>query len=725
MATILIADDKGSNRQFLTTLFGYFGHRVLEAEDGAQALALARSELPDLVFTDVMMPVMDGLEMARQLRDDPALTTIPIIFYTATYPGSEFKRSAAELGVAQVISKPSEPQTILDAVARVLETAPSLLSSNPALLRISGAPQNRMSEEFIASIEDLGATVLRLNATIELGIGLTRERDPAALVKTFCRGAQDIFGAKYAACGMTGPNSGELAHLYVCGLPPDSYDMLRDAARQGTLFEWMLTEGHIDRRRALAGDLKRVGLPAQHPYIDSFLGIPIQGSDGIPGWLYLAEKFNHADFTDEDERLASTLAWQAGVAYQNAFLHSEDTRKTAELEAHAATLSVQIAERERAQQALGRSEDRFRSIVAAVSEGVLIVSLAGIVSEVNQAACAMFDCTADDLNGEDIGMISSNVPPYTQQHALELIAAAAETNGPQRFEWHCKAKNGRLFWAEVSIRVASISGQDTVIATVRDVTERKNSEDQLRQSQKMEAVGTLASGIAHDINNCLVPIISLSELMVGAFPTGSREQQCTTMIREAGRRIRDLVRRILVFSRHEEITIAPLDLASICTDSVALLRATLPASLELRSRLGSDEATVEGDAVQIQQILVNLCVNAADAIDGASGGVIELSLDRADLTEPLDALDGRIAPGPYHRLRVVDNGSGMDAETMTRIFEPFYTTKPPGKGTGLGLAMVHTMVKDHSGHLTLASRPGAGSTFEIYLPASSGAIEEC
>jgi len=476
--------------------------------------------------------------------------------------------------------------------------------SNKPATRLNAAPQNRLTEEFLASVDDLGATVLRLNATIELGIDLTREREPNLLVETFCRGAQDIIGAKYAACGMTGRDGHEIAYLHTCGLPADTADLLRDAASQRSLFRWMTESGSADRRRAIGGDIRRVGLPENHPWIDSFLGVPIHGSGDTPGWLYLAEKLTGDRFTDEDERLASTLAWQAGVAYQNAHLHEENARHRITLEGQAQTLATQISERERAEQ------------------------------------------TGAQL---------------------------------QR---------------------------------------------QLLLAQKTEALGTLAGGVAHDINNCLVPITSLTALMLETAQAGSRDQTCLELIKEAGDRIGDLVGRILVFSRREAAVNAPIDLAAIFRESVNLLRATLPATVDLRSQVAIDHAIIEGDAGQLQQILLNLCVNAADAI-GDAGGVIEISLDGIDLEQGLDAVDGRIAPGRYYRLRAADSGCGMDQATIARIFEPFYTTKEPGKGTGLGLAMVHTIVVSHSGHLRVESRPGAGTAFEIYLPTGEPPAREC
>jgi signal transduction histidine kinase len=258
----------------------------------------------------------------------------------------------------------------------------------------------------------------------------------------------------------------------------------------------------------------------------------------------------------------------------------------------------------------------------------------------------------------------------------------------------------------------------------RTERERIGLERQLLAAQKMAVLGTLAGGMAHDINNCLVPILSLTELLSEMVPAGSRERNCIAMIGGAGERIRDLVRRILVFSRREEVAHSPIDLAVILKESVKLLRAALPATIALRSRTEPDAAIIEGDAGQVQQVLLNLCVNAADAL-GDGGGVIEIALDTVDLEKALDAIDGTIAPGRYYRLRAADNGSGMDDAVVARIFEPLFTTKESGKRTGLGLAMVHRIVASHSGHLMVSSRLGAGTTFDIYLPVSARLTKEC
>jgi len=316
------------------------------------------------------------------------------------------------------------------------------------------------------------------------------------------------------------------------------------------------------------------------------------------------------------------------------------------------------------------------------------------------------------------------IHPEDQPLAMAGRATTAAGTAPAPFEYRIVRPDGevRHVYREWELIRDDAGNPAQLLGTVQDITERRQTEQQLRLAQKMEALGTLAGGMAHDINNCLVPILSLTELMLETVPAGS-QRNCVELIKDAGGRIRDLVRRILIFSRHDAVVRTPFDLRAVLAESIKLLRATLPATIDLRSRVGLNEAIVEGDSGQIGQILLNLCVNAADAI-GDRGGAIALSLDSVELGKPLDAVGGQIAPGSYFRLQAADTGCGMDEATIAHIFEPFYTTKAPGKGTGLGLAMVHTIVNSHSGHLRVSSCPGTGTTFGIYLPAVDGAAKE-
>jgi two-component system NtrC family sensor kinase len=248
----------------------------------------------------------------------------------------------------------------------------------------------------------------------------------------------------------------------------------------------------------------------------------------------------------------------------------------------------------------------------------------------------------------------------------------------------------------------------------REVAERKQLEAQLLQSQKMEAIGQLAGGIAHDFNNILGAILGNAEL-IKLMPPGSPESaECLEAILSASQRATDLVRQILAFSRRQEAKRQPLQLHLVVKEALKLLRASVPTTIEFHANIGLTP-TVLADPSEIHQVTMNLCTNAWHAMQDRPG-VITVELAETEVDAALAKLHPDLRPGRYVRLTVTDNGCGMDSATMEHIFEPFFTTKPVGLGTGLGLAVVHGIVKNHDGGIVVRSEPGVGTTFQIYFP---------
>jgi PAS domain S-box-containing protein len=253
-----------------------------------------------------------------------------------------------------------------------------------------------------------------------------------------------------------------------------------------------------------------------------------------------------------------------------------------------------------------------------------------------------------------------------------------------------------------------------------EIKEREKAEAQLRQAQKMEALGTLSGGIAHDFNNILAAIIGFSEIAADRIPAESGVQRPLKRIHEAGLRGRDLVKQMLTFSRKTEQEKKPLIVADIVKESIKLLRASLPATISINLNMKNESAMIMGDQVQIQQVLMNLCTNAAYAMQEKSGTLdIELS---DHCVSPSTGTDG-MKPGPYVRLVVRDTGAGIPADIMDKIFDPFFTTKKQGEGTGLGLSVVHGIVKQHDGYIMAESEPNRGSTFTACFPKITGELE--
>ena len=291
---------------------------------------------------------------------------------------------------------------------------------------------------------------------------------------------------------------------------------------------------------------------------------------------------------------------------------------------------------------------------------------------------------------------------------------------PLTYRFRCY--DGSIKWIYTEIETIFDDEGDPVrrIGTIRDVTEARAAEErqrelerQLLHSQKLEALGTLAGGIAHDLNNTLTPILALSALLVQQMPEGSSEREDLETVAQASRHGRDLVRRILAFSRDQEALKTGVDLAATVRQALQMLRPTIPATVLINEEI-EDVPPILADAGQLQQIIVNLVTNARQAI-GDALGTITLGVSSASRSA------GRRHGGDFVRLRVADTGCGMDAETRDRIFEPFFTTKTVGEGTGLGLSVVHGIIADHGGRIEVKSQLGKGSEFTIFLPAAESA----
>jgi PAS domain S-box-containing protein len=341
----------------------------------------------------------------------------------------------------------------------------------------------------------------------------------------------------------------------------------------------------------------------------------------------------------------------------------------------------------------------------------------------NQASERLYGYSATEAIGRNL--LDLIIPTEMHAGVVGAVTEMIETGLPiPAADLTLRRKDGTTVEVYSSHVYLNIPGREPEFYCIDfDLTERRDSEairaqlqSQLRESQKMEALGTLAGGVAHDFNNIVAAIIGNVELALDDVPTESPARTSLMEIRKASRRARDLVQQILAFSRRQLLERQVIELAPVVEESVRLLRATLPAGVDLSLDIGPGVPRVLADATQVEQVLLNLCTNAWQAVRGVAHGHVAVRLEAHQ--------DGHAAvgatPTSWARLTVRDNGMGMNDETRSRMFEPFFTTKPPGTGTGLGLAVVHGILRDHDAVMEVQSAPGKGSTFSVLFPAAVG-----
>jgi len=384
-------------------------------------------------------------------------------------------------------------------------------------------------------------------------------------------------------------------------------------------------------------------------------------------------------------------------------------------------LRLEIKERELTEQALRMSEAKFRSLFEHVMEGVHQSTGDGRLLVVNPAFVRMLGYESE---AEALVLDFARDIYVAPEERATFLRSLHEKGEVRNVEARFKRKDGRVITVLRNARVvrdeqgAALYFEGTIV----DITERKQLEEQLRQSQKIEAIGQLAGGIAHDFNNVLTTVKGYCDLLIEAFDDSDLRKQDVAEIAKAADRAAALTRQLLAFSRRQILEPRVLDLRAVVADLDPMLRRLIGEDIELVTLPGRDLGRVKADPNQIDQVLMNLAINARDAM--SAGGKLTIETLNVDLDEDYARRHIAAQPGPHVLLAVSDTGSGMDAETLSRIFEPFFTTKEKGKGTGLGLSTVYGIVKQSGGNIWVYSEPGRGTAFKIYLPRVDEVVEQ-
>ena len=478
--------------------------------------------------------------------------------------------------------------------------------------------------------------------------------------------------------------------------------------------------------------------------LPSFLIMPICVGGDLIAVLNLAHKENEQIFSPDDERILSAVIGEAGILLENVWLHSTVDkylkyyqRSIAKLNAANRQLKQEITRRRQLEAALKESEDRCRNILESIEEGFFEVDLAGNMIFFNNSLCKMTGCSADELLG-------SNIREYvTPEKAGRLFNIIKNVNPPMNPPMNPTArspvltdcefvsKNKRIYPFILSSYLKNDQDGQPIglYGVVHDVSrylrterEKEKLESQLRQAQKMEAVGTLSGGIAHDFNNMLQAITGNAQILLMQKKAGETDYRKLKAIERSAMRASDLTRQLLLFGRQADSNLEPVDLNYEITNTSKLLKHTIPKMIDIELKIEETLNIIEANPVQIEQIIMNLAVNARDAMP--DGGKLIFKTENVIADEFVCKTESGITPGKYILFTVSDTGHGIDKNLLEHIFEPFYTTKQKEKGTGLGLAMVYDIVKKHNGHITCESELGRGTTFKMYFPAIKSDVVE-
>ena len=385
-----------------------------------------------------------------------------------------------------------------------------------------------------------------------------------------------------------------------------------------------------------------------------------------------------------------------------------------ELRVHQIELEMQNEELCRAQLELEAARDKYTDLYDFAPVGYFTVSEKGMIVAINLTGATMLGVERRRLIGAAFfHFIHTEDQDLYYLHKKEILKES-----PQSCELRLMGKEGGTFHARLDCTlVQSTDGEERQIRMiVSDASTEKQMRDQLRQALKMESIGTLTGGIAHDFNNILSIIVGNAELAMDEVPENNRAHSNLTEIRNACLRAAKIVRQLLSFSRKSGQELKPTGIIAHIEETLQFLRSTLPTTIEIRTNIAATHDVVRADPIQINEIMLNLCINAAQAME-QTGGILELTVENVVLPPEEVNRYPHLTRGEYIRVTVRDTGPGIDAENIDRIFDPYFTTKEVGKGSGMGLAVVHGIVKNHNGAISVESEPGKGAAFSILLPA--------
>jgi PAS domain S-box-containing protein len=773
---ILIVDDQPINLRLLRAELEAEGHTVFDVTNGEEGLAVLDRQQIDVIISDILMPVMDGYRFCYEVRRSERHRGIPFIVYTSTYLSPSDEKLSLDLGADRYLRKPASLKEINQTIAEVLaaprrqptavfdstdvlkeynaglvtklEKKNVELSSAMSLLMLQTTALETAADAML--ITDADGVILWVNPAFTDATGYTSEESIGQTPRILKSGVQeDAFYRNFWETIRSGHTfRGEFVNRRKDGtIYYDEHTVTPVFAKDGSITHFVGVMHDITERKQSEEQLREA-----HSQLREFL-------DHSPAVLYaLRVEGERIVPRFASENITRLLGFEAAEALNYDWwlgqLHEEDRERAAASIAHTLTdgssrneyrlrhkdgtylwvedqqrlvrddegkpseivgVWTDITDRRRAEDELHETERRFREMLDNLELISIMLDKDGRVVYCNDYFLRMTGWSREEIIGTDWyeRFLPADVAGEMRELFLALLSDGKEVLHHTN-EIKTRSGERRLIQWNNSL-LYSVTGEVIGVASIaEDITDRAQLERQLFRAQRLESLGTLAGGIAHDLNNLLLPIL-MGVTLLKRFGPNEPSMQAIENIERSVKRGSELVKQVLLFARGGQTSREAVRLGEVVREIQAIITSTFPKNITLETAVAKDVELLTGDVTQLTQVLLNLCVNSRDAMP--EGGHILISARNHVMSDAEALLHGAAAGGAYAVLEVADTGEGMSKEIIDLIFDPFFTTKEVGNGTGLGLSTVQGIVSNHGGFVTVSSSVGEGSTFTVYLPA--------
>jgi PAS domain S-box-containing protein len=773
---VLIADDEPINLKLLRAELEAEGYTVFEASNGEEGLAALDRLQIDVIISDIFMPVMDGYRFCYEVRKSEQHRNIPFIVYTSTYLSPSDEKLSLDLGADRYLRRPASvveiTQTIGDVLASprrrptaVIDSTDVLkeynaglvtklekknleLSSAMSLLTLQSTALETSADAML--ITDAEGVIIWINPAFTIETGYAPEEVIGQTPRILKSGLQkEEFYRRFWETIRSGHTfRGEFINRRKDGsVYYDEHTVTPVCTADGTVTHFVGAMHDITERRRAEEELREANAQLRQ-FLDHspavLYALRVEGGRIVPRFAsenitrllgYEAEEALNYEWwigqlhDDDRERAAGSIAQtltdgssrnEYRLRHKDGrYLWVEDLQRLVRDEegrpAEIVGVWTDVTDRKRAEDELHETERRFREMLDNLDLISIMLDQEGRVVYCNDYFLRLTGWSRDEVMGTSWveRFILPENADQVREAFLALMADGKELRH-HRNEIVTRSGERRLIQWNNSLLYSKAGEVIGVASIAEDITERAQLEKQLFRAQRLESLGTLAGGIAHDLNNLLLPIL-MGVTLLKRFGPNEASLKAIDNIERSVKRGSELVKQVLLFARGGQTSREPVFLGDVVHEIEAIVTSTFPKDITLEIAVARDVYPVTGDATQLTQVLLNLCVNSRDAM--RHGGQIVISARNHVLTDTEALLHGAVVGGAYAVLEVVDTGEGMSKEIVDRIFDPFFTTKEVGSGTGLGLSTVQGIVSNHGGFVTVSSGAGEGSTFTVYLPA--------